>query len=183
MLQDNTGQPYTYKTNIGNCRTNGIEIFLQYKFPITNQLFSGLFTSTSYMQANYVKGQVSTGTINKSIRGNKLEAVPDWITRNGFEILYRGFSCTVLYRYTSSSFSDALNTFTPPTSGARGYRPGYAIWDINASLRANSMFTLRAGINNMLNKLYFTRRPTFYPGPGNWPSDGRNMYVTLRIRR
>lgn len=182
VLQDNNGQSYTYKTNIGNSRTNGIEVFLQYKFPLTNQLFAGFFTSTSYMQANYVKGQVSTGTINKSITGNKLEAVPDWITRNGFDILYRGFSCTILYSYTSSSFSDALNTVTPPSSGARGYTPGYDIWDINASLRANSMFTIRAGINNFLNKKFFTKRPTFYPGPGIWPSDGRNIYVTINIK-
>lgn len=182
VLQDNNGQSYTYKTNIGNSRTNGIEVFLQYKFPLTNQLFAGFFTSTSYMQANYVKGQVSTGTINKSIARNKLEAVPDWITRNGFDILYRGFSCTILYSYTSSSFSDALNTVIPPSSGARGYTPGYDIWDINASLRANSMFTIRAGINNFLNKKYFTKRPTFYPGPGIWPSDGRNVYVTIHIK-
>ncbi|MDX2046276.1 MAG: TonB-dependent receptor, partial [Chitinophagaceae bacterium] len=31
VLQDNTGQSYTYKTNIGNSLTNGLEFFLQYK--------------------------------------------------------------------------------------------------------------------------------------------------------
>lgn len=182
VLQDNTGQPYTYKTNIGNNRTNGIELFVQYKFPITNQLFAGLFTSTAYMDAKYTKGQVSTGTANKSIEGNNVEAVPEWISRNGLDILYKGFSCTILYNYTSSTFSDALNTITPPSSGAKGFTPAYSICDFNASLRTNSFFSIRAGINNIFDKQYFTKRPTFYPGPGIWPSDGRNIYVTFGIK-
>ena len=182
VLQDNSGQSYTYKTNIGNSLTNGLEMFVQYKFPITNKLFAGLFTSTSFMNAKYITGQVSTGTANKSVVGNKVEAVPEWISRNGVDILYKGFSCTVLYSYTSSTFSDALNTVIPPTSGAKGFTPEYSIWDFNASVRANSLFTIRTGISNIFNKQYFTKRPTFYPGPGIWPSDGRNIYVTVVVK-
>ncbi len=182
VLQNNAGQPYTYKTNIGNSRTNGVEVFVQYKFPVTNTFYAGLFTSTSYMDAKYITGQVSTGSSNKSIVGNKVEAVPQWISRNGLDILYKGFSCTILYNYTSSTFSDALNTVTPPASGAKGFTPAYSLWDFDASLKTNSFFTIRAGINNILDKKYFTKRPTFYPGPGIWPSDGRNVYVTLGIK-
>jgi len=182
ILQDNTGQSYTYKTNIGNSRTNGVELFIQYKFPVSNNLFAGFFTSTAYMDATYISGEVSTGTANKSIKGNKIEAVPKWISRNGLDILYKGFSCTILYSYTSSSFSDALNTVAPPANGAKGFTPAYSIWDFNASLRTNSFFTIRAGINNIFDKQYFTKRPTFYPGPGIWPSDGRNVYVTVGIK-
>ena len=182
VLQDNTAQPYTYKTNIGNMRTNGFEVFVQYKFPITNDLFAGLFTSTSYMDAKYITGQVSTGTTNKSIAGKKVEAVPQWISRNGIDILYKGFSSTILYNYTSSTFSDALNTITPPNSGAIGFTPAYSIWDFNASLKTNSLFTFRAGVSNIFDNHYFTKRPTFYPGPGIWPSDGRNVYVTIGIK-
>jgi len=182
VLQDNAGQPYTYKTNIGNSLTNGLEMFVQYRFPITNKLFAGLFTSTSFMNAKYITGQVSTGTANKSIKGNKVEAVPEWISRNGIDILYKGFSCTILYSYTSSTFSDALNTVAPPASGAKGFTPAYSLWDFNASLQTKSLFTIRAGISNIFNKQYFTKRPTFYPGPGIWPSDGRNVYITLGIK-
>jgi Fe(3+) dicitrate transport protein len=182
VLQDNSGQSYTYKTNIGNSLTNGLEMFIQYKFPITNHLFAGLFTSTAYMDAKYISGQVSTGVANKSIIGNKVEAVPKWISRNGVDILYKGFSCTLLYSYTSSTFSDALNTVIPPASGAKGFTPAYALWDFNASLRTNSFFSIRAGLNNIFNNQYFTKRPTFYPGPGIWPSDGRNIYVTVAVK-
>lgn len=182
VLQDNQGQPYTYKTNIGNSLTNGVEFFVQYKFPVSNKLFAGIFTSTSYMNAKYTTGRVSTGTSNKSIGGNKVEAVPEWISRNGVDILYKGFSCTILYNYTSSTFSDALNTVTPPASGSKGLTPAYSIWDFNASLRINSIFSVRTGIGNIFSKQYFTKRPTFYPGPGIWPSDGRNVYVTLGFK-
>lgn len=182
VLQDNSGQSYTYKTNIGNSLTNGLEMFIQYKFPLTNYLFAGLFTSTAYMDAKYISGQVSTGAANKSIVGNKVEAVPKWISRNGLDILYKGFSCTLLYSYTSSTFSDALNTVAPPASGAKGFTPAYALWDFNATLRTNSVFSIRAGVNNIFNNQYFTKRPTFYPGPGIWPSDGRNIYVTVGIK-
>ncbi|MBC7885182.1 MAG: TonB-dependent receptor, partial [Saprospiraceae bacterium] len=182
VLQDNAGSSYTYKTNIGNSRTSGVELFLQYKFPISNYLYGGLFTSTSLMNARYISGQVSTGSVNKSIEGNKVEAVPDWISRNGLEVLFKGFSCTLLYSYTSSSFSDALNTYDPPVSGAKGYTPSYSIWDLNATIKATSNFTIRTGINNIFNKQYFTKRPTFYPGPGIWSSDGRNSYVTVSFK-
>ncbi len=182
VLQDSRGDSYTYKTNIGNSRTNGIEAFLQYKFPVAANLYAGLFTSTSYMSAVYTSGQVATGTINKSITGNKVEAVPRWLSRNGLDLIYKGLSATFLYSYTSSTFSDALNTVTPPISGARGFTPGYSIWDLNTSLKTNSYFTIRAGVNNIFNRQYFTKRPTFYPGPGIWPSDGRNAYVTVGIK-
>lgn len=182
VLQNNSSQPYIYRTNVGHSRTNGVEVFLQYKFPLTNALYAGIFTSTAYMDATYIRGEVSTGTANKSISGNQVEAVPEWISRNGIDLLYKGFSASLLYSYTAATFSDALNTVEPPPNGARGYTPGYGIWDVNASLRANANFTLRAGINNLFNKQYFTKRPTMYPGPGIWPSDGRNGYVTVAIK-
>ena len=89
--------------------------------------------------AKYITGQVATGTENKSIEGNKVEASPEWISRTGLDILYKGFSCTFLYNYTSSSFSDALNTIMPAPSGAKGFTPAYSIWDFNASLRTNTI--------------------------------------------
>ncbi len=182
VMQDNTGQSYTYKTNIGNSVTNGVELFVQYKFPLYNNLYAGVFTSTSYMDARYVTGQISNGTSNKLIIGNKVEAVPQWISRNGLDILYKGFSCTILYSYTAASFSDAMNTIVPPPSGAKGLTPAYSILDVNATIKVNSYFIIRTGINNILNKQYFTKRPTFYPGPGIWPSDGRNAYVTISFK-
>ncbi len=182
VQKDEAGQSYIYRTNIGNSRTNGVESFVQYKFPVSGRLFAGLFSSTSYMHARYIQGQVASAGANKSVVGNKVEAVPDWITRNGLDVLYKGFNCTVLYSYTSSTFSDAVNTVTPPPSGATGFNPGYGLWDFNASMHTRHFLSVRAGINNIFNKQYFTKRPTFYPGPSIWPGDGRNVYVTLGVK-
>lgn len=182
VAEDNAGQSYTFKTNIGDSRTNGVELLVQYKFPITSQWYGGLFTSGSYMDAIYTSGQVATGSVNTSIKGNKLEAVPNWIIRNGLEMMYKGCSATLLYSYNSSTFSDALNTNIPPANGSRGYTPAYSTLDFNGMVQLSSIFSVRAGVNNIANKKYFTKRPTFYPGPGIWPADGRNMYVTIGVK-
>lgn len=181
VLEDAIGQPYTYKTNIGNSKTDGMEIFVQYKFPLAANLFAGLFTSTVYMNARYTSGQLAVGSSNKNIAGNKVESAPTWISRNGLDILFKQFSCTLLNSYTSSSFSDALNTVDPPATGAKGYTPGYSLWDFNASYQTKMHLSFRAGVNNIFNKQYFTKRPAFYPGPGIWPSDGVNYYLTVGI--
>ncbi len=182
VLQDGSGQPYIFRTNVGDAWMSGAEVFVQYKFQVARQWFAGLFTSTSYTHARYLNGRLADAGSNKSIQGNKVEAVPDWISRNGAEVLYKGFSCTLLYSYTSSSFSDPLNTVVPLPTGARGFTPGYGLWDINASCRVTPALSVRAGISNILNKQYFSKRPTMYPGPGIWPGDGRNVHLTVELR-
>jgi Fe(3+) dicitrate transport protein len=87
-----------------------------------------------------------------------------------------------LYSYTSETFADALNTRTPNASGAIGLVPSYGILDLNAAWRLSDMIQLKLNINNITNEHYFTKRPLFYPGPGIWPSDGRNMQLSLTIK-
>jgi Fe(3+) dicitrate transport protein len=38
---------------------------------------------------------------------------------------------------------------------------------------------IKAGINNMADVRYFTRRAGGYPGPGALPADGRNFFVSI----
>jgi Fe(3+) dicitrate transport protein len=38
---------------------------------------------------------------------------------------------------------------------------------------------LKAGINNLNDTRYFTRRAGGYPGPGALPADGRNFFVAI----
>ena len=126
---------------------------------------------------------VKSGNTNINIDGNKVESAPDLITRNGASIRYRKFSFSVLYSYTAESFADALNTVEPlKTTGAVGLVPGYGLLDMNASFRISKNLEARVNINNVTNKQYFTKRPTFYPGPGVWPSDGRNFSTSIIIR-
>lgn len=92
-------------------------------------------------------------------------------------------SFSVLYSFTSESFADAFNTVVPPAStGAVGLVPSYGLVDFNTSFKIFQNLDLRVNINNLFNKQYFTKRPSFYPGPGVWPSEGRNMNASFILR-
>jgi Fe(3+) dicitrate transport protein len=41
------------------------------------------------------------------------------------------------------------------------------------------MLQLKAGINNVLDERYFTRRAGGYPGPGALPADGRSLFISI----
>ncbi len=180
---DNTGAFYTYRTNIGNSLAKGAEIYIQGDWLFGTRINLSLFTSTSFMHARYTDAVVKSGISNVDIRGNKVESAPDFITRNGVTLRFKGLSYSVLYSYTGETFADALNTVEPlRTTGAVGIVPAYGILDLNASIRFSKALELRLTVSNVTNEKYFTKRPAFYPGPGIWPSDGRNGSVTIVAR-
>ncbi len=171
-----------YRTNIGNSVTRGAELFAEYQVNFNEVMFS-LFTSTSFFDAQYQNARVRSGNENTDVSGNKVESVPEVITRNGLRIKYNKASVSVLYSYTGKSYADALNTKTPtPKTGAAGLVPAYGVLDINASLRISGNLIVKFNMNNVTNKQYFTKRPQFYPGPGVWSSDGRSFNVTIGIK-
>ncbi len=181
-LTDDLGAFYTYRTNIGNSATKGIELFVQYNLAASKYIQINVFTSTSYMNGQYTSGKLKSGNTNIDISGNKIESVPNIISRNGLTVQFRKASCTVLYSYTSSTFADALNTVAPNASGAVGLVPSYATFDINISYKISNNIELKASIANLADNQYFTKRPLFYPGPGIWPSDGRNASFSAIVR-
>jgi Fe(3+) dicitrate transport protein len=179
---DSAGNFITYRTNIGNSQTNGVEIFVQGDFLLGLKTSISLFTSTSFMNAIYEDAIIKSGNENVNIDGNKVESVPSLISRNGLTIKYSEFSFSALYSYTSETFADALNTVTPSASGATGLVPSYQILDLNLGIRLNSNIKLQLNASNVLDEHYFTKRPQFYPGPGIWPSDGRTISGTVSIK-
>ena len=180
-LTDDEGSFYLYRTNIGNAVTNGVEFFAEYFVPIKEATLS-IFTSTSWMDARYRDAEIRVGDSNQNIDGNKVESVPELISRNGLNIKFRTASVSILYSYTAESYADALNTETPSKNGSVGIVPAYGLLDFNASWRITDNVMLRLNLNNALDKQYFTKRPQFYPGPGVWPSDGRSFVVTLGFK-
>jgi Fe(3+) dicitrate transport protein len=181
ILQDNAGNYYNYKTNIGNSATDGVELYVE--VPVSTSAFQfSVFTSTSWMNGRYTKGTVTTGNTNTDIKGNKLESVPEWISRNGINASYNNVSASLQYSYVSKSYSDAYNTEVAPANGSKGPVPSYGLWDLNVTFRFLHNYQLKGGINNIADKQYFTKRPTFYPDPGIWPSDGRSLYITVGCR-
>ncbi len=77
------------------------------------------------------------------------------------------------------TFSDANNSVTPAANGNNGLIPSYSIIDLSASYKFAKNFSVKAGINNLTNAVYFTRRSGGYPGPGALPADGRNMFISV----
>lgn len=176
------GDIITYRTNIGDALTKGAEIYVQYDWRLGAYAAFSAFTSTSVMQARYTHASVKSGNNLVNIRGNRVESAPDLISRNGVSIRYKKASLSASYHYTSKTYADPLNTEKPNATGTVGLVPSYGLVDVNAGYRFNNHLQVRVQVNNLGNKQYFTKRPSFYPGPGIWPSDGRNMTVTAEIR-
>ncbi len=180
---DDNGVFYTYRTNIGNSITKGLEVFVQGDWYIGGKTSLSLFTSTAFMHARYKDAVVKSGNANVNVDGNNVESAPDLITRNGVTLKFWRISLSGLYSYTSKTYADALNTVTPPaTTGAVGLVPSYGLLDFNSTFRLTKNLEFRLNINNVANKQYFTKRPSFYPGPGIWPSEGRSFNVSVGIK-
>ena len=175
------GSMYTFRTNIGNSITKGLEVFIQGNWMIANNLAMNLFTSTTLMDGKYTSGIIKSGTSNFNVKGNKIESVPSIISRNGLTFQFKKSSISTLYSYTTETFADALNTKNPSLNGAVGIVPSYGILDLNTTHKLSRIFTIKSTLNNVLNKQYFTKRPLFYPGVGIWPSDGVNGSVSILV--
>jgi Fe(3+) dicitrate transport protein len=63
-----------------------------------------------------------------------------------------------------------------------GIVPSYYVFDFSADYEFKKWFIISAGVNNLMNAMYFTRRAAGYPGPGILPSDGRSIYGTLQFK-
>ncbi|NEU66614.1 TonB-dependent receptor family protein [Spirosoma agri] len=182
LLTNPDASSYIFRTNIGDSRSTGVEALIETQILRTDKFLVSGFTSTAYNNARYLNGNVAAGTENRTVKGNQVESAPRWTTRNGLTARYGTASMTVQYSYVSETFSDALNTTVASANGAVGPVPAYGLLDLNGTWRIGRQLTLRGSINNLLNRQYFTKRPTFYPGPGVWPSDGRSAVLTVGFR-
>ena len=113
------------------------------------------------------------------IKGKKVENAPAHIFRGGITAGYKSFMITYQLNYVDETFSDANNTVTPTANGNTGLIPSYTIQDLSASYKFNKAYMVKAGINNLFDERYFTRRAGGYPGPGALPGDGRTFFVTI----
>jgi Fe(3+) dicitrate transport protein len=175
---DATGT-YLLRTNVGTTRTRGLEVSLEAWMVQRPSLSLWAHTATSFYSGRYLEGSVVAGGQNVDIAGNALESVPTWMSRSGVSMQARRATANVLVTYSDESFADALNTVAPSANAAVGLVPSYVVVDVNAGFEATSWLSLRAGVNNVLDRQYFTKRPQFYPGPGVWPSDGRSFQLSV----
>jgi Fe(3+) dicitrate transport protein len=170
---------YRMSTNIGDSRTLGLESYIGWDllrtFSTVEDQKLNVFLNTSFQNGTYVR------STEKSIEGNKVELNPDLNVKCGVQYQYKSLTGSVLYSHTSSQFSDAQNTITPTPNALFGEIPSYSVVDVSTKYEKGK-FTVEAGVNNLLNESYFTRRATGYPGPGIIPSDQRNYYLSLQVK-
>ena len=175
---DSLGNTYNYRTNIANSIHTGVETYVEV-FPvklITNSEKYGQFSfynSFSYIHAQYTEGMY---------KGNQVENAPQFIERFGLTYAIRSFSITYNFSYTSRCYTDAGNTVYSANDGTVGLIPAYMVMDVSASYRFLKRFHIKAGINNLANKNYFTLRTDEYPGPGIIPAIARSFYIGIGAR-
>jgi Fe(3+) dicitrate transport protein len=102
--------------------------------------------------------------------------------RTGLTLKYRGFSSSLQYNYVSAVFTDAANSIIANASSTTGQLPAYQIIDLNMTYQWTGIYQLRAGVNNLTNAAYATRRAGGYPGPGILPGNARTFYFAIGIR-
>jgi Fe(3+) dicitrate transport protein len=185
------GTFYNYRTNVGSSTSSGLEAFGEINLTKAAG-FSGsfgeisLFASYAYNDSRYndfkavsiVNNQLS----ETNYKDKKVEYAPEHIVRAGITYSYRGIYSSIQYSYTDRLFTDANNTEEPSANGQNGLIPSYSIIDITGGYEHKSGLLIKAGVNNLENVNYFTRRAGGYPGPGVLPADGRTFFVTLGYR-
>ena len=169
---------YRLITNIGSSISQGIESYIEFN-PV--RAFSNsqttdliLFSSYAYTNATYSSDHKDANT-----RGKKVENAPTDIFRGGISYGYKKFLLTAQLSFVGASFSDANNTYVASANGNTGRIPSYSITDLTGSYKFSKIVQLKAGINNLLDERYFTRRAGGYPGPGALPADGRSLFISI----
>ena len=169
---------YRLITNVGNSTSKGFEGYAEFNFlrAFTKNKNSELllFGSYGYTDARYAGNHKDAAT-----KGKRLENAPQNIFRGGITGGYKTFLLTAQFSSVGATFSDANNSVTPATNGNNGLIPSYSIVDLSASYKFAKNFSVKAGINNLTNAVYFTRRSGGYPGPGALPADGRNIFISV----
>jgi len=173
-----SGSNYRLITNVGASTSKGLETYFEFNpvraFTNSNNTDLILFSSYAYTDARYSGNHQDANT-----KGKKVENAPQDILRAGISVGYKGFLITNQLSHVGTAFSDANNTVAPIANGNTGLIPSYTILDLTASFKFSKSLNIKAGINNMADVRYFTRRAGGYPGPGALPADGRNFFVTI----
>ncbi len=178
-----TGRIVRLRGNIGAALLYGLESLIEYRAldavsdretPYTLTVFA----NTSVTDSRY------TSSATPGVAGNAVEFISRLNLKTGLRFGYGDLLGSLQYSYLSRQFTDASNAVQDRSdnqSGIVGSIPAYGVADLSLSYRYRR-WTVEAGVNNLLDAVYFTRRATGYPGPGIIPSAGRTFYLTVGVR-
>lgn len=168
------------RSNIGHAVIQGLEAYGEADMVglmhAAETSWSGiLFTNIAFIHSEY-KSSSAPG-----VTGKKVEFVPSVNLKSGMRVGYKNVKASFQYSYLSEQYSEATNAKVGGPSAISGIIPAYAVMDLTVSYTYKK-FGVEASINNLADKMYYTRRATGYPGPGILPSDGRSFFLTLKAR-
>ena len=171
------------RANIGDAFIYGIETFADWD--LKNTFFDqaedhrlNLFVNAAFTNSEY------TSSPEPNVEGNQVEFIPYVNLKSGLNFGYKNFLAGMQYTYLSKQYTDATNAPQDVNDNQRGIEgsiPAYGILDFSASYSLGK-FKLEAGVNNLLDNSYFTRRATGYPGPGIIPAQPVTWYTTLQLK-
>ena len=174
-----SGTPsYRLITNVGSSTSKGFEGYAEFNpiraFGKSKHADLIIFGSYGYTDAKYSGDHKDANT-----KGKKVENAPANIFRGGITAGYKGFLLTAQISTVGETFSDANNTVTASSNGNTGLIPSYTVTDLTATYKFTKGINLKAGMNNLFDERYFTRRAGGYPGPGALPADGRTFFISV----
>ena len=178
-----TGRIVRFRGNIGTAFMYGLESFTDWNLKET------FFSSSEKLKLNYFVNLALTdseylSSEETNVEGNQVEFIPITNLKTGVNFGFGNLLGSIQYTYLSRQFTDATNApqdINDNQRGIEGEIPAYDILDFSLSY-AYKKWKLEAGINNVLDNSYFTRRATGYPGPGIIPSEPRTFYTTLQFK-
>jgi Fe(3+) dicitrate transport protein len=173
-----SGAGYRLITNVGASTSKGFEGYIEFnplRAFLNNNTSSDLIIFGSY---GYTDAQYSGDHKDANTKGKKVENAPAHIFRGGITAGHKAVLLTVQVSSVSEAFSNANNTIAPTADGNTGLIPSYVVSDLTATYKFGKGINLKAGINNLFDERYFTRRAGGYPGPGALPADGRTFFIS-----
>ncbi len=190
---DPTKNTFQLRTNVGNTETLGIELYLEYKLlekkkhPFANL---SIYSSLAYNYARYgnflissVSGVQPNLVITKTNLKNKVvENAPAYIIQFGANYSYSKFSVSIQSRFVGSVFTDANNTEVANAAATIGKIVAYQVVDLSTHYQIKPFFDLRAGVNNLLDATYATRRSSSLLSAGLIPAEGRTFYFGVGFK-
>ena len=175
LVNPGTANEYTLRTNVANSVHKGLESYIEFNLlkylNASSDKGLSLFNSLGLIDAKYTSGE---------FKNNRVEASAKYINRIGITYSNKRMSGTFQMNNTGDAYGDATNV-KESENPAAGYIPAYTVLDLSATYKFNR-YSLKAGVNNLADKSYFTLRTDEYPGPGIIPSSGRSFYVGVSAK-
>ncbi|MCB0482035.1 MAG: TonB-dependent receptor [Flavobacteriales bacterium] len=170
---------YRLRTNVSDSRNYGVESYVELdvlqSFGIRKPDWkASVFSNFTFQEAYYIDSE------ERGYEGNRVEDVPQIIFKTGVNLGYKKLKLSYQYSYTAEQFTDATNSIKTPTA-INGIIPSFWVMDLSASYEYKWL-GVSAGLNNLTNNSYFTRRADGYPGPGIIPAEPINFYTSLIIK-